>query len=119
MRERLGRLASGGEIRATLKGGKHYGTPVGYLRVLPNEAGEHRLCVITSRQVGKAHDRNLVRRRVREIVRRNAPRCAPWMDLVFRAKPGSADVAFPEFREAILGALRRARLLREPFSGVG
>jgi ribonuclease P protein component len=106
----LGRLARGAEIRHTLRNGRNYASEAGNARILEGTSGQHRLCVITSRQVGKAHVRNRVRRVVREILRREMRLSAAPVDLVFRAKPAAETMGFWELHRALLGILRKAHL---------
>jgi ribonuclease P protein component len=107
---RLGRLARGAEIRHTLRNGRNYSSEAGNARILDGASGEHRLCVITSRQVGKAHVRNRVRRIVREILRREMRLTAAPVDFVFRAKPAAEAMDFWEVHRALVGILRKAHL---------
>jgi ribonuclease P protein component len=52
---------------------------------------------ITTRKTGKAHDRNLLRRRFRAMVRTHAPRFADLKRyLVTIARPGAATATFAE-----------------------
>jgi ribonuclease P protein component len=55
--------------------------------------------------------RNRVRRRIREIIRLRQHELVPGFDLLFIARPRSAQVEWPELRGAIAGLLRRARML--------
>jgi ribonuclease P protein component len=107
---RLGRLARGPEIRHALRNGRNYASEAGNARILEGASGGHRLCVITSRQVGKAHVRNRVRRVVREILRREMRLTAAPVDLVFRAKPAAETMDFWEVHRALIGILRKAHL---------
>jgi ribonuclease P protein component len=65
------------------------------LTVLPLEAPHDpsRVGIITSRRVGKAFERNRVRRRFREIVRADRPWVQPgfWFTLVARAAAVNAS----------------------------
>jgi ribonuclease P protein component len=61
-----------------------------------------------SRKVGKAHDRNLLKRRLREIFRLEAGPLAPGHDLVFVAKPGSPLLSYQALRLEVFSLLKRA-----------
>src|SRR4051812_43773469 len=78
---------------------KHEGTSfhgkfivLSVLKNVPNP--EVRVGLITSRRVGGAVQRNRVRRRLREIVRKEIPRIAPgiWVTLVARQSAASASL---------------------------
>lgn len=62
--------------------------------------------ITVSKKVGKAHDRNLVKRRLREAIRRFD--LAPGYDLVVVAKPAASDAQYQELVHALSHALGRA-----------
>lgn len=66
---------------------------------------------ITTRKVGKAHDRNLLRRRLRAIVQRHAPRLAdPKRLLVAIPRAGAAQASFTDLEEDWLRQVKRLGL---------
>jgi ribonuclease P protein component len=67
-----------------------------------------------SKQVGDAVRRNLVKRRLREVVRRQLWNVAPGWDMIVVARPEAASAEYTAVRDDILTALRQARVLREP-----
>jgi ribonuclease P protein component len=66
--------------------------------------GPARLGITVSRKVGGAVERNVVKRRVREIFRRDRERLAPGHDIVVIAKVGAPTLSAHE----IAGELRAA-----------
>jgi ribonuclease P protein component len=74
-----------------------------------------RVGFITTKRSGKAHDRNLLRRRFRAFVRTHAPRFpnAPRF-LVTIARPGAATATFAELEADWLRQARRLGLLAQP-----
>lgn len=67
---------------------------------------------ITTRRVGKAHDRNRVRRRLREVVRAHAPDMADLQRyLVTIARPGAAQADFSQLEADWLKQARRLGLI--------
>lgn len=66
---------------------------------------------ITTKRCGKAHDRNLLRRRLRALVQAHAPRFANRCRyLVTIARPGSAAASFAEIEADWLRLARRLSL---------
>jgi ribonuclease P protein component len=67
---------------------------------------------ITTRKVGKAHDRNRLRRRLRVIVSRHGDALAdPRRYLVTIPRPGSSQAGFAELEKDWLTLARRLGLL--------
>ncbi len=64
-----------------------------------------------SKRVGSAVQRNLVKRRLREQVRRLLWNVAPAWDMIITAKPGAAEVDYATLGAETLDMLTRARLL--------
>jgi len=72
-----------------------------------------RLGVITARKVGGAVARTRARRLLREAFRLHQLELTQPVDLVLVAQPSIAGKAFVDVERDFLGALRRARLLKE------
>ena len=64
-----------------------------------------------SKRVGKAHVRNVVRRRLREAVRACLHDLAPGYDVVIISRPALADQPFAALGGVLAQQLRHARLL--------
>ncbi len=69
---------------------------------------------ITSRRAGKAHERNLLRRRFRALVQAHAPGFGDLKRfLVTIARPGAAKASFAELEADWLNQARRLKLIRQ------
>jgi len=74
-----------------------------------------RVGIITTRRVGKAHDRNLLRRRIRAILQRHGETITePRRLLVTILRVGAAGADFEELERDWLKQARRLGILVEP-----
>jgi ribonuclease P protein component len=72
----------------------------------PNGLEASRLAVVVSRKVGPAVARNRIKRRVRDLFRRNKPLLAEPTDLIVVARPGIMDCAPGDLASDYFAALR-------------
>ena len=72
---------------------------------LRNGLSHSRLAVVASRKVGSAVVRNRVKRRFRELFRRNKALLAEPLDLIVITRPGSGEAAWPDLRDAYTSSL--------------
>lgn len=73
----------------------------------PNSQGHARTGIVVPRFGETAVARNRLRRRLREILRRDLLRGLPAVDVVIRAKPGAYAARFAELRADLCGAVER------------
>ncbi len=74
--------------------------------------GPSRLGVTVSRKVGGAVVRNLVKRRVRNVFRRDPSRLLPESDLIVIAKPGAGAVSMRVIERELHASARAVRRRR-------
>ena len=67
--------------------------------------------VVGKRVAAKAHERNLVWRRLRELARQLLPTLRDGVDVVVIAQPAARGAAFAELGAALRQVLDRARLI--------
>lgn len=78
-----------------------------------NREGLNRLGITVSKKLGKAHIRNRVRRRFREVYRLNEEKFLPGWDIVIVARGKSIDADFAALTRSFLTLAKKAGLLRE------
>ena len=82
------------------------------LHFISNGLAESRFAFVISGKVGKAHQRNAIRRRMREIVRGLLPLIAAGNDIAFVARKG-AEGGYAELRSDMQWLLASRGLLSE------
>lgn len=106
--QRRHRLTEGRRFAEIHKEGINAANRLLVLRALPNGLGHSRFGFVVSKRIGNAVTRNLIKRRLREVVRQN--RVKDGWDAVFIARRGAANVEFIQLREATNNLLRRTKL---------
>ncbi|MBE3575231.1 MAG: ribonuclease P protein component [Firmicutes bacterium] len=100
------RLRSSRDFRRAYRRGRVVGQRLLVLYCSRNGSRATRVGITVSKKVGKAHARNLVKRRLREAIRRFD--LAPGYDLVVVAKPAASDAQYQDLVHALSDALGRA-----------
>jgi ribonuclease P protein component len=77
-----------------------------------NRTDGNRVGITVSKKLGKAHVRNRVRRRFREIYRLNEDKFLPGWDIVVVARTRSVDADFTKLTNAYLQLAEKAGILR-------
>jgi len=116
---RTARLRSAREFEAVYRQGWRAHTTHFVWQGLRRPGAPLRLGLTVSRKVGKAHDRNLVKRRLREFVRRHRPEILEalagdpgpgnGLDLVIVAKTGAALLSHEEAERELWAAVQKRR----------
>ena len=76
-----------------------------------NRTDGNRVGITVSKKLGKAHIRNRVRRRFREIYRLNEEKFLPGWDIVVVARSKAIDADFAALTKAYLSLAQKAGLL--------
>ena len=78
-----------------------------------NRTEENRVGITVSKKLGKAHIRNRIRRRLREVYRLNEEKFLPGWDIVVVARSRSLEASFRDLTKAYLALAKKAGILRE------
>lgn len=87
------------------KGRKKRANPLLHACLLKKPGKTARLGLVVSRKVGNAVIRNRVKRRLREIFRKNKEKILSGTDVVLIAKPGIHNCAFGELEKIFLSEI--------------
>ena len=77
-----------------------------------NREGMNRVGITVSKKLGKAHIRNRVRRRLREVYRINEALFQPGWDIVVVARTKAVDAPFDKLVNGYLSLAKKAGILR-------
>jgi ribonuclease P protein component len=110
--KRRDRLADKERFRQVRQDGVSHAHRLLILCLLPNDQAFSRCGFTVSRRLGKAVQRNRVRRRIHEAVRLLWEFVAPGWDMVWIARPAIQAVPFADIQEACCRLLRRARIMK-------
>ena len=78
-----------------------------------NRLGHNEVGITVSKKLGKAHIRNRVRRRFREVYRLNEEAFLPGWDIVIVARHRAIDADFEKLTAAYLSLAQTAGILKE------
>ena len=78
-----------------------------------NRTGSNRVGITVSKKLGKAHIRNRVRRRLREVYRLNEEKFLPGYDIVVVARSKAVEAPFSQLTKAYLALAQKAGILRQ------
>ena len=78
-----------------------------------NRSNRNRIGITVSKKLGKAHIRNRIRRRLREVYRLNEEKFQPGWDIVVVGRSRSLDAPFQKLTDAYLSLAKKAGILVE------
>ena len=78
-----------------------------------NRTGENRVGITVSKKLGKAHVRNRIRRRIREVYRLNEEKFQPGWDIVVVARTRAIKAPFDTLTKSYLDLAGKAGILKD------
>jgi ribonuclease P protein component len=99
------RLRNADEFKAVYERGARKVSRSFVLFALPNSLGYSRFGLTTPRKLGKAHDRNRIKRRVREILRTSRSQIPSGFDFVVNPRRSANDRQYDELRSELLALI--------------
>jgi ribonuclease P protein component len=113
------RLTSTTDYKRVRRFGWSFAHPLLVLVVLKNDLDKSRFAVTASRAVGKAVQRNRVKRLLREAVRPLVASITPGWDVILIARKPVVDTDLLAIQSALVQLLQRSKLLLEDVSKNG
>lgn len=102
-------LSKSTQFDTVYEGGKTWAGKEIVLKALPNELDVSRFGLVVSGRLGKAVTRNLIKRRLREIVRQ--ARVAPGWDIILIARVPAAGMDYKNLEKSVGKLLLRAGII--------
>ena len=99
------------EFKRLYNKGKSLASQCAVIYFRRNGRTENRLGITVSTKIGGAVQRNLVRRRLKEIYRLNEENLLPGYDIVIVARVKSRYVGYRELESSVLYILRKLKLM--------
>ena len=97
-----------------LKDGSRIGDGVFLFRVLAKDHHSVRIASPVSIKVSKkAVERNKLRRRVQEVLRKQMETITPGVDVLVQMRPGALELTYEEIKERLEKLLIKAKLIQE------
>lgn len=79
---------------------------------LPTKLGQPKVGFVVSKKVGKAHTRNLVKRRLRAIIRELLTRMDQKTNYIITAKVEAVELDYQELKKQVLYILTKNALIK-------
>jgi ribonuclease P protein component len=105
--ERASRIGRRGDFLLVYQRGQKIHSQNFVLYLMPNHLLCHRIGLTVSKKIGGAVLRNKVRRRLREIFRRNRPTWGPGLDFVINAKKSIGEAEFGQLVDEWVRCVRK------------
>lgn len=113
MLQKRNRLASERDFNRIFKKGKTTNGNALSVRAVRNNLPESRVAFVVSTKVSKrAVIRNKLKRRLREIVRKQATELLPGLDIVVMTKVQTLALSSAELQQSMVELLKKARLVK-------
>jgi ribonuclease P protein component len=107
------RLRSNEDFKRVYKHGKSYWNRNLVIYLRKNELGYSRIGFTVTKKVGNSVVRNKVRRRMREIIRKNIDKISGEYDIILVPKKNVVDIDYQTLESAIIHIFKIAGLLKD------
>ena len=113
MLSKVNRLKKRYQFNYVYKNGTHFSSSALVLYVTPSKTKAIKVGFAVTKKIGKAVERNLVRRRLREIVQKQLPNFKQNYNIIFVARDNVSSFSFESLSKQFLDLAKKAELLLE------
>ncbi len=107
MLQRQYRLRKRKSFNYIYRTGSRVSTPSLSVVYVPNNLKTPKIGFVVSKKIGKAHTRNLIKRRLRAATRANIALVSPKYNYVFVARPTIIDLSYQDIEQTIIYLLQK------------
>jgi ribonuclease P protein component len=112
MLKKIYRVTKEREFQAIYRRGKYKATALFSVHYLPNRFGFSRIGIVVTKKISKkATERNLIKRRVREIAREMLPKIKGNFDVVISIKKLATEKEYAEIHKELADIFQKAGLI--------
>ncbi len=113
MLSRINRLRKKKDFTRIYQQGRSFATPCLWMKTSPNHLENNRLGIVVSRKISKkAVERNLIKRRLRALVKQDLSSLKTGYDIILTARSGILRKSYLELENNLISLLKRSQLLQ-------
>ena len=113
MLSRVNRLRKRYQFNYIYKNGTHFSSSALVLYVTPSKTKSIKVGFAVTKKIGKAVQRNAVRRRLREIVQKQLPNLKQNYNIILVARDNVAEFSFENLSKQFIDLIKKADILRD------
>jgi len=107
------RITSNKDFQNTYRRGRHYSSAFFGLNYLSNIYGKTRIGIVVNKKIArKAHDRNLLKRQLREIVRAEYNNLKPGADIIITTRGNILKLDYKKLTDELKSILTKSNLIK-------
>lgn len=113
MLSKINRLRKKKDFARIYQRGRSFSTPYLWLKILPNQLEDNRFGIVVSRKVSKkAVTRNLIKRRLRAMIKQYLPSLKSGYDVILTARYSILGKSYREIENNLRNLFQRSQLFK-------